>query len=951
MTVTSGTHLGVYRILEKIGEGGMGQVYRAHDTRLDRDVAIKVLPEAFAHDPDRLARFLREARTLASLNHPNIAIIHGLEETDGVKALVMELVEGDDLSQVIARTAGLHAEPALRGKRRAGSDFEPAGQPNVALVGRTLSGSPGGPDKIRPTGLPLDEALPIAKQIAEALEVAHEQGIIHRDLKPANIKVRPDGTVKVLDFGLAKAMESPSATSVSVSQAPTIMTPAMVTGAGIILGTAAYMSPEQARGKIVDKRADIWAFGAVLFEMLTGTRPFEGEDIAETLGAVIHKEPVWSRLPTATPASIRTVLQRCLQKDPRQRVRDIGDVRLALEGAFETATILPGVGAAVSAASLPGWRRALSWVAGLACAALAAVAAWQLKPEPPRPIARFTIQAEDQQFTVGWQLLALSPDGGNLVYAANQRLYLREMSDFAVHEIPGTEGPLAGPVTNPVFSPDGQMVAFYVNGEVKRLALSGGAAVTVSRTADPIFSGMSWDEDSIVFAGRQRILRVSPAGGEPETLVTAGADEVLSAPQLLPGGRAVLFSVRTSSVANWDQGQIVVQRLDSGERKTLVEAGAGGRYVPTGHLVYPIAGNLFAVPFDLPSLSVTGGAVSIVEGVRRSPNTANAGAFPGAQFSYSATGSLAFVPGPSSITGTSNLALFDRAGEAQPLGLRPGRYDSPRVSPDGNFVAFGAEDASGTAVWVYELAGGKVPQRLTFGGKSRYPIWSRDGLWVAFQSDREGGLGIFRQRADGSGQAEPLTTPEAGAEHIPQSWSNDGVHLLFSVTTDKGSTLRTLNMQDRQVVPFAEIQSIEPVEGAFSPDGRWVAYRTKEAQVPRGQVFLTPFPPTGEKYLVCECGHAYWSPRGNELLVNTGAGRSAVIPVTTAPRVTFGEAVDFPRGLRRESGPATTRREADSMPDGQHVIGVMTEVSVAPTVQINIVQNWFDELKRLVPTK
>ncbi|MEQ1758185.1 MAG: protein kinase [Vicinamibacterales bacterium] len=918
MSLTPGTRLGSYEITAQIGVGGMGEVYRATDTNLKRQVAIKVLPATVAQDADRLARFQREAEVLAALNHPHIAAIYGLEKTPEFTALVMELVEGDDLSQLIARRAG------------------PTG----------------------PAGLPLDEALPIAKQIAEALEAAHEQGIIHRDLKPANIKVRPDGTVKVLDFGLAKALGPDggqqavgSRQGVALSQSPTITTPAMMTGVGMILGTAAYMSPEQAKGRVVDARADVWAFGAVLYEMLTGRRAFEADDVADTLAAVLRSDVQWSLLPAGLSPVIAMYLRRCLHKDLRQRIAHMQDVRLALEGAFETVTILPGAAAEASAAARPGWRRTLPWVAGLAVAAFAAVAAWQLKPDPPRPTARFTIQPENQRFTVGWQLMALSPNGRNLVYAADQRLYLRSMSDFEVHEIPGSEGPLAGPAANPVFSPDGQMVAFYVNnGEIKRIALSGGAAVTVTRTADTVFSGMSWDEDSIVFAGRQRILRVSPAGGEPETLVTAGPDEVVSAPQLLPGGRAVLFSVRKSSVLNWDQGQIVVQRLDSGERKTLVETGAGGRYLSTGHLVYPVAGGLFAVPFDLASLSVTGGAVSIVEGVRRTTNNANGGAFAGAQVSYSATGSLAFVPGPSSITGTADLALFDRAGTAKPLGLRPGRYDSPRVSPDGNFVAFDSEDANGTAVWVYELAGGKVPQRLTFAGKSRYPIWSRDGLWVAFQSDREGDLAIFRQRADGSGQTERLTKPEPGAEHIPQSWSKDGVHLLFSVTKDKGSTLRTLNMQDRQVVPFGDIQSIEPVEGVFSPDGQWVVYRTKETQAP-GQVFVTRFPTTGEKYLVCACGHAYWSPRGNELLVNTGAGRSAVIPVTTAPRVTFGQAVDFPRGLRRELSPSITRREADSMPDGQHVIGVMTEVSVAPTVQINIVQNWFEELKRLVPTQ
>ena len=427
--------------------------------------------------------------------------------------------------------------------------------------------------------------------------------------------------------------------------------------------------------------------------------------------------------------------------------------------------------------------------------------------------------------------------------------------------------------------------------------------------------------------------------------VTA-SDEIASSPQMLPGGRGVLFSVRSTS-NDQNHGRVVVQPLDGGVRKTLVEGGLDGRYLPTGHLVYAMSGDLFAVPFDLASLSVSGGAVPIIEGIRR-PTLIVSPAM--AQFSYSATGSMAFLPGPHVVSDANvDLALFDRKGKPTPLGLPSRPYRSPRVSPDGKFVAFDIEDANGAAVWLYELAGGKSMRQLTFGRKSRHPIWSRDGQWVAFQSDREGDLGIFRQQADGSGVAERLTKPEGGAEHIPQSWSKDGGQLLFSVSKDKVWALWTLSVKDRQVAPFGDVHSIELAEGTFSPDGQWVAYRSRESEATPGEVFLQPFPATGAKYLVRNGSHVYWSPKGDELVVNAGVGQSVVIPVTTTETTaTFGQAKDFPRGLRRE-GPRPTRREVDSMPDGEHVIGVMVGGGESLLPQINIVLNWFDDVRQRVP--
>jgi serine/threonine-protein kinase len=531
LALTPGSRLGPYEITAKLGEGGMGEVYRATDTHLKRAVAIKVLPASVAGDHERLARFQREAELLAALNHPNSAAIYGLEKTPHMTALVMELVEGEDLSAHIAR----------------------------------------GP-------IPIAEALPIARQIAEALEAAHDQGIIHRDLKPANIKVRADGTVKVLDFGLAKAMETPGAMSVSASQAPTITTPVMMTGVGMILGTAAYMSPEQAKGRAVDARADVWAFGVVLFEMLSRQRAFDGEDVADVLGAVTRLEPRWDVLPVSVPPRVMQVLRGCLQKNVKARLAHIQDVRLALDGAFETAA-LPV--AAPAAAPPPFWRRAIPVALGAVLAsALTFAAAWSLRPSPPPLAVTRSVfpLPEGQTFTnVGRNTVAISPDGTRMVYVANSRLYLRSLSEVDARPIAGTEG--FPNVINPVFSPDGQSVAFYTTGDntIKRIAVTGGAAVTIAPATIPF--GMSWGPDGVVFGqAGAGILRVSPAGGTSQVLVKVNEDETAGSPQVLPDGEHVLFTLATGTAADrWEQAQVVVQSLASGARRVSDRSSSTGR--------------------------------------------------------------------------------------------------------------------------------------------------------------------------------------------------------------------------------------------------------------------------------------------------------------------------------------------------------------------------------------
>ena len=940
--LSAGTKLGPYEIVAPLGAGGMGEVYRAHDAKLHRDVAIKILPEAFAADADRVARFQREAQVLASLNHAHIAAIYGLEEGPAeagrhpFMALVLELVEGATLADRIAQ----------------------------------------GP-------VPLDEALPIARQIAEALEAAHELGIIHRDLKPANIKVRPDGTVKVLDFGLAKAVGSAEAghhdpggvrLQADLANSPTITTPAM-TQAGMILGTAAYMSPEQAKGKPLDKRADIWAFGCVLYEMLTGTRPFDGEDVTDVMVAVLSKEPDWTRLPVDTPPPIRKLLRRCLDKDRKRRLADIADARFEIDEALTAPSAAEVAAASPATVPRPLWRRALPVVAAAVVAsALVGAIAWTLRPPmPSSPVTRFALTlGEGQQIIVGnSQTVAVSPDGTRLVYAANNQLYLRSMSDLEARPIPGTQQPEGSVPFTPVFSPDGQSIAFFSQWDraVKKIAVSGGAAVTICPVDEIRVLGMTWDAGGIVFGQTKGILRVSANGGQPEVLVSAKDGELVYGPQVLPGGEWVLFTVATAATSDgWDKAQIVVQSLKSSERKTLVSGGSDGRYLPTGlgspkraereggHLVYALGGVLLAVPFDLPRLAVTGGAVPIVEGVKRSQGTTGV-----AHFSVSSTGSLVFVPGPvSTSSAQSDLALIDRNETVQPLKLPPGAYEYPRLSPDGTRIAFGSEDGKDAIVWIYDVAGARSARRLTLEGRNRVPVWSADGARVAFQSDRDGDFGLFWQRADGTTPAERLTKPDKDTAHVPESWSPDGKTLLFSVAKGSSYAVAALSLEDKnvkKVTPVGGIQSSFPPSATFSPDGRWVAYSASAPGAPAGSLFVQPFPPTGATYPISKGSgfHPTWSPDGKELFyfIGVGGGQFMALSVTTRPTFAFGNPVPVPRPFVVR-GPGF-ERNYDITRDGKRFLGVVaagqTESGAPAAPQIQVVLNWFEELKARVPTK
>ena len=689
MPLEPGTTLGSYHVTAKIGEGGMGEVYRARDTKLDRDVALKVLPQAFTDDPDRLARFEREAKVLASLNHPNIGHIYGLEEAEGQKALVLELVEGPTLADRIAQ----------------------------------------GP-------IPVDEALPIAKQIAEALEAAHEQGVIHRDLKPANIKVKENGTVKVLDFGLAKAFQ-PEAGSVSASMSPTISLTAAATQMGMVIGTAAYMAPEQAKGLTVDKRADVWAFGAVVYEMLTGQRPFTGKDVSDTLAAVLRIDADFDALPDTTPPRVRQVLKACLQKEPRDRVRDIGDVSLAMAGTFDTP--VPRLNASVTAPPLRVWQRPIS-AALLVLVSTAAVGlvVWAVTRPDVRPadLMRFAIVPPDtapMNYIGNWPDLAISPDGTQIVYkgpnpsGTGPVLNLRSIDQLGGAPLRGGEGGVG-----PFVSPEGEWVGFTrfdSTTTLQKVSIFGGPPVTLTESPLPIF-GASWGiDDQIVFGtstvgsgepGAPGLFRVSGGGGEPEPLTTLDTEQGETShtwPFIIPGREAVLFVIGAGQPLA--TGQLAVLDLATAEVTRLGLAGVSPRYVPTGHLVYAAEdGSVRAAPFDATSLEVTGNPVPLVEGVE----VKGAG---GANFGISDNGRLVYALGGGGAGSRRSFVWVDRDGREEPVAADPASYQEFNLSPDGTRVAVSIS-GDDSAVWIYDLIR-DITTRLTFESDNpapQLPTWN-----------------------------------------------------------------------------------------------------------------------------------------------------------------------------------------------------------------------------------
>ena len=894
-----GTRLGPYKVIALVGTGGMGEVYRATDINLTRQVAIKVLPHAFANDPERLARFEREAKTLAALNHPNIAQIYGFEKGDGIRTLVMELVEGPTLADRIAQ----------------------------------------GP-------ISLDEVLPIAKQIAEALEAAHEQGIIHRDLKPANIKLRPDGTVKVLDFGLAKALEPPSGTHVDATASPTITSPAMMTGVGMLLGTAAYMSPEQARGKPVDKRSDIWAFGCVFYEMLTGTRAFDADEVAAVLARVIERQPNWNALPASVPWRVRELLRLCLEKNPKRRRQAAGDVRIDLEQALVEPTT------ASTTAIPPAPRR--MWIPAIAASVvtsiLGGVVVWLVTRPVPQPVWRFTISPRGpEQLSVGSidRNLVLTPDGTHVVYrAANgTALYARPIDALEGRRL------ATGEIRGPFVSPDGRWVGFTDGLTVmSKVGLAGGPVVTIGRIDSGNMRGAVWlPDDTIIFAGSNLatgLHRVSAGGGAVMTLTrpdrSRGEVDHLW-PEALPGGQAILYTILTEG--GLDASQIAVLDLTNGTSRVVLRGGSHGTYVPTGHLLYGTGGNVLAVAFDLATREPRGTPMPVLSRVV----TTREGALD--MTVADGTGTLVYVElaGAAAAPGARSMVWVDRQGQEEAIAAPPRTYTYPRISPDGTRLVVAAADQEAD-LWSWDFAR-QALTRLTFTPTfDSYVEWMPDGRRVVFRCDGTGDSGMCIQSADGTGAVERLIPgPGIGA---PSGVSPDGRQLLFTAATETTKMDLIMMAVDgtRAVRPLIKTQFNEG-NGVVSPDGRWLVYQGDDTG--RWEVYARPWPnvDTG-KWQVSTGGgtRPLWGPGGRELFYVSADGALMRVAVENDAKWAASAAtrlLDGPFVIGGSPG-----RTFDISRDGRRFLMIReggTGRDATPP-QLVVVKNWFEELKRLVPT-
>jgi len=792
----------------------MGEVWCATDTHLGRQVAIKILPDAFAQDPDRLARFEREAKTLASLNHPNIAIIHGLEKADGIRALVMELVEGPTLE-----------------------------------------------DRIRRGAIPIGEALGIAKQIAEALEAAHERGIVHRDLKPGNVKVRADGAVKVLDFGIAKAMEPAAGSSPSVSMSPTITTPAM-TRAGMILGTAAYMAPEQARGNTLDRRADIWAFGCVLYEMLTGRRAFDGASAVEVISDVLKTDPEWAALPTETPTVVRSLLRRCLQKDPSRRLRDAADARFQIEDALsDSGDAAPGRTTAFSAPARRTWSVAAVIIAS---AAAVAVSLWSSRrPAPDPEEVRFEIHAPP---TTEPTSIALSPDGKMLVFVATtnrlSRLWARRLNAVSARPLEGTEN-----ARLPFWSPDSRSVGFAADAQLKRVDIESGA-VRVLASGGAL--GGAWNRDGTILFDRvpgPSLFRVSAEGGEPRAVTqpTPEANDHWS-PQFLPDHSHYLIYA-TGTVPGIYGGVLGAPEPP----RRIVDAQAAS-YVSSGHLLFVRGGTLFAQVFDPVRLALAGSPVAIAEQI-----VAGSGTGATAALSTSAAGPFAYRTGPS--TSQHHFVWFDRSGA--PLETIPGSdfgdgFNSS-LSPDASRLAISSFVEGTTDIWLLDMKRGVSTRLTTDPAFDLGAVWSPDGRRIVFSSNRLGPseFALYMRATDGTGNDELLVKALG-----PNDWSPDGRFILYTIAGLKGDRdIMALPLEgDRTSVPVVATPFNE-TNGQFAPDGKWIAFQSNESGRP--EIYVQPFRRPGQKVRISTDGgiQARWRGDGKELFYLAPDQRLMAVPI------------------------------------------------------------------------
>jgi serine/threonine-protein kinase len=872
-----------YRVTAKLGAGGMGEVYRATDTKLGRDVALKVLPEAFAADAQRMQRFQREAQVLASLNHPHIATIHGLEESGVARALVMELVEGPTLAERLAQ----------------------------------------GP-------IPVEEVLPIAKQIAEALEYAHEHGIVHRDLKPANIKLTPDGAAKVLDFGLAKAMQDDPASGLDMANSPTLSLAA--TKAGVILGTAAYMSPEQARGGQVDKRADIWAFGAVAFEMLTGKRLFNEATATDTLAAVLKSELNLEALPAATPRAIRTLLQRCLERDRKRRLRDIGEARITIEN-LPAADASREEPAAISRASTPF----LPWLAAAALLVIALVLGWRLQHQPAAsapPTGWFEIGLAPNEWLEALNntnaVVAVSPDGRRLAYVAHRagkvQIELRPLDALQSTTIPHTEDARAI-----FFSPDGEWIGFRSGTKMMKVAVAGGSPIEI---APSYWAGGLWTrENSIYYTPHYSggLVKVSADGGNPEKLTEPdrkNGELGHFCPEMLPDGKTLLFTAFRTPVS---RAQIEALSLATGQRTVLVEGGTCARYLPTGHLIFMREEGLMAVPFDAERLAVTGAPMRIMEDAYLIPQEGIS------ILAVSDNGTLVYLP-KSALNQPNEVLWLDRKGAGKALPLPPSRYEHPRISPDGTRMSITVAPLSRQDVWVWDLRRNTMTS-VAAGPTSEFnAFWTLDGKRLIYDLEKSQ-FTIQVRAADGTGEPTPLM--ERVFDTIPSSISSDGKYLLF--TEDSAGTegdIWSLALDgSREAKPYVKTPA-DDTKAVFSPDGQWVAYESGVSG--RAEIYVQSFPQPGERFQISTQGGGSprWSPKGNEIFYRSGLSMMAV-SVETKQGFRAGKPEELFQGEFDRSFPGT---EYDVTADG-HFLMVRTPPEHAPRKLI-VVLNWFEELKR-----
>jgi eukaryotic-like serine/threonine-protein kinase len=869
-----GTKLAHYEITSHLGSGGMGDVYQATDSKLGRSVAIKFLPEAFSHDSERVARFQREARVLASLNHPNIAAIHGLEESGHRKFLVMELVGGETLAERIKR----------------------------------------GP-------IPVDESLQIAKQICEALEAAHEKGIIHRDLKPANVKITPEGKVKVLDFGLAKAFAADVA-EVNLSNSPTLSQAG--TNAGIILGTAAYMSPEQAKGAAVDRRTDIFAFGSVLYEMLTGRRAFPGETVTEILARVIEREPEWNRLPQNTPAGIRRLIERSLRKDRGRRLQTATDARIEIEDARTEPQ--PSHQAVTSVA--PRMLARLMWLVALlvftVAATLTMVYFFAPAGAPDTPETRVDIVTPATTDPISF---ALSPDGRQLVFAASgdgpPRLWLRSLDKVMAQPLTGTEG-----ASYPFWSPDSRSVGFFDGIKLKRIEITGGSPQTL---ADAFNRGGAWSPEGVILysqTARSPLFRIPASGGKPVAVtVLTEKQQSHRFPHFLPDGRHFLFYVQGSP----ETGGIYLGSLDAREAKRLTTADAAGVYAPAGWLLFIREGTLMAQRLDLARGELSGDPVTVADRVTFDGN--NTGAV-----SVSATGLVAYRAG--GVNGRQ-LAWFDRSGK--PLGtlLTPDQNNlsAPRLSPDGRRIAVARMVQGNNDIWIVDA---DRATRFTFGQSiERFPMWSPDGNRIVFSSSPKGPSDIYQKSSSGSGSEEPLL--ESSENKTPRDWSSDGRFILYENTAPTAASsdadLWVLPTEGARK-PFVFLKTnFRELAGQFSPDVRWVAYMSNESG--RFEIYVRPFPGPGGQWQVSTSGGIYprWKPDGKELYYIGPDGSVMAVPIAIkGATVEPGRPVSlFRTRMYGGSTDVSVGAEYDVARDGRFLIDTIPGDASSP---ITLLQNW-----------